>query len=97
MDLIYKDSFVVDGERYYHYSYGGKWQATKFVTVHGINYYNSKEAFQFETIQKVEDRDRVILHLVKRLETELEECCEITCDRDQCLSIVEEIKRILSI
>ena len=37
MDLIYKDSFVVDGERYYHYSYGGKWQSTKFVTVHGIN------------------------------------------------------------
>jgi hypothetical protein len=50
MDLIYKDSFVVDGERYYHYSYGGKWQATKFVTIHGINYYNSKEAFSFDTI-----------------------------------------------
>ena len=42
----------------------------------------------------MEDRDRVILHLVKRLETELE---ETTCDRDECLSIVGEIKRILSI
>jgi len=45
----------------------------------------------------MEDRDRVILHLIKRLEVELGECCEITCDKDQCLSIVEEIKRILSI
>ena len=45
----------------------------------------------------MEDRDRVIMHLIKRLETELEECCEITCDRDACLSIVDEIKRILSI
>ena len=42
----------------------------------------------------MEDRDRVILHLVKRLETELE---EITCDKESCLSIVGEIKRILSI
>ena len=42
----------------------------------------------------MEDRDRVILHLVKRLETELE---EITCDKNQCLDIVQEIKRILSI
>ena len=45
----------------------------------------------------MEGREGVILHLVKRLEVELEECCEITCDRDSCLSIVEEIKRILSI
>jgi hypothetical protein len=45
----------------------------------------------------MEDRDRVIMHLIKRLETELEECCEITCDRNECLSIVGEIKRILSI
>jgi len=45
----------------------------------------------------MKDRERVIMHLVTRLETELEECCEITCDRDECLSIVGEIKRILSI
>jgi hypothetical protein len=45
----------------------------------------------------MEDRDRVILHLVNRLEVELEECCEITCDKESCLSIVGEIKRILSI
>lgn len=50
MDLIYKDSFVVDGERYYHYSYGGKWQATKWVTIHGINYYNSNIPFSFEGV-----------------------------------------------
>jgi len=45
----------------------------------------------------MEDRDRVIMHLVTRLETELEECCEITCDKDHCMGIVQEIKRILSI
>jgi|TARA_B110000444_G_scaffold174025_1_gene162759 hypothetical protein len=45
----------------------------------------------------MEGTDRVILHLVKRLEVELEECCEITCDKGECLSIVGEIKRILSI
>lgn len=45
----------------------------------------------------MENRERVILHLVTRLETELEECCEITCDKGECLSIVDEIKRILSI
>ena len=48
MGLIYKDSFVVDGERYYHYSYGGKWTSNKFVTVHGIYYYNSDKPFQFD-------------------------------------------------
>ena len=48
MGLIYKDSFVVDGERYFHYSYGGKWTSDKFVTVHGINYYNSDKPFMFE-------------------------------------------------
>lgn len=40
----------------------------------------------------MEDRDRVILHLVKRLEVELEEG-----DKGKSLEIVEEIKRILSI
>jgi hypothetical protein len=50
-----------------------------------------------EITKAMEDRDRVIMHLIKRLETELEECCEITCDRNECLSIVGEIKRILSI
>tara|TARA_B110000977_G_scaffold150366_1_gene190668 strand:+ start:521 stop:721 length:201 start_codon:yes stop_codon:yes gene_type:complete len=50
MGLIYKDSFVVDGERYYHYSYGGKWTSTKFVTVHGITYYNSDVPFEFAPV-----------------------------------------------
>ena len=50
MDIVFKDSFVVDGERYYHYSYCGKWQATKFVTIHGVNYYNSDKPFAFESV-----------------------------------------------
>jgi len=45
-----------------------------------------------EITKAMEDRDRVIMHLIKRLETELK---ETTCDR--CLDIVQEIKRILSI
>jgi hypothetical protein len=40
----------------------------------------------------MEDRDRVILHLIKRLEVELEKG-----DKGNSLEIVEEIKRILSI
>jgi len=46
--------------------------------------------------KKMEDKEKVILHLVKRLEEEVEECCEITCDRERCLDIIEELKRILS-
>ena len=46
--------------------------------------------------KKMEDREKVILHLVKRLEEEIEECCEITCDRERCMDIIEELKRILS-
>jgi len=46
--------------------------------------------------KKMEDKEKVILHLVKRLEEEIEECCEITCDRERCLDIIEELKRILS-
>ena len=46
--------------------------------------------------KKMEDKEKVILHLVKRLEEEIEECCEITCDRERCMDIIEELKRILS-
>ena len=42
----------------------------------------------------MEDRDRVIMHLIKRLETELK---VTTCDSEECLDIIQEIKRILSI
>ena len=41
----------------------------------------------------MEDKEKVILHLVKRLEEEIEECCE---DRERCMDIIEELKRILS-
>jgi len=40
----------------------------------------------------MEDRDRVIMHLIKRLETLLDKG-----DKRGCLDIVQEIKRILSI
>jgi len=33
--------------------------------------------------------------LIDRLEEELEECCEITCDRDSCLSLIDELKKEL--
>ena len=46
--------------------------------------------------KKMEDKEKVILHLVKRLEEEIEECCEITWDRERCMDIIEELKRILS-
>jgi hypothetical protein len=46
--------------------------------------------------KKMEDKEKVILHLVKRLEEEIEECCEITCDRERCMDIIEELKKILS-
>jgi hypothetical protein len=42
------------------------------------------------------DKEKVILHIVKRLEEELEECCEITCDKDKCFSYIDELKKILS-
>ena len=44
----------------------------------------------------MEDKEKIILHLVKRLEEEIEECCEITCDRERCMDIIDELKRILS-
>jgi len=31
--------------------------------------------------------------IINKLEEEIEECCEITCDRDSCLSLIDELKR----
>jgi len=42
------------------------------------------------------DKEIVLLHIIKKLEEEMEECCEITCDRDKCLSYIDELKKILS-
>ena len=41
MNYSEKETIVVDGETYFHYSYGGKWNATKFIKIWGIHYYNS--------------------------------------------------------
>lgn len=43
-----------------------------------------------------EDKDIILLHIVKKLEGELEECCEITCNRELCFEYIDEIKRVLS-
>lgn len=44
MDTItLKDFVTIDGEKYWHYTFGGKYTSTKFVTIQGINYYNSNK------------------------------------------------------
>lgn len=35
-----KDFIVIDEEKYYHYSFFGKYKSTKFVVINGIHYYN---------------------------------------------------------
>jgi hypothetical protein len=40
---LLKDHFDIDGERYFHYTYGGKFTSTKFVVIDGIHYYNSNK------------------------------------------------------
>ena len=42
------------------------------------------------------DKEKVVLHIVKKLEEEMEECCEITCNRGLCFEYIDEIKKILS-
>lgn len=42
------------------------------------------------------DKEIVLLHIVKKLEEELEECCEITCNRELCFEYIDELKKILS-
>jgi len=44
-----RDSIKIDGEEYFHYEYGGKYNCTKFVVINGIHYYNGKKpAYDFE-------------------------------------------------
>ena len=38
---LLKDTITIDGETYFHYSYGGKYTSTKFIVWDGIHYYNS--------------------------------------------------------
>jgi len=40
---LLKDFITIDGEKYYHYTYGGKYSATKFIVIEGIHYYNSNK------------------------------------------------------
>ena len=40
---LLKDFIEIDGEKYYHYTYGGKYTSTKFIVIDGIHYYNSTE------------------------------------------------------
>ena len=44
----------------------------------------------------MKDKEKVVLHIVKKLEEEMEECCEITCNRELCFEYIDEIKKILS-
>ena len=37
---LLKDFITIDNEKYYHYELGGKWNATKFVVINGVHYYN---------------------------------------------------------
>jgi len=43
MNITSKDFFEIDGEKYYHYTYGGKYTSTKFVVINDIHYYNSNK------------------------------------------------------
>jgi hypothetical protein len=40
---ILKDFITIDGERYWHYTAGGKWTATKFIVWDGVHFYNSNK------------------------------------------------------
>ena len=40
---IWNDSITIDGEKYYHYTFGGKWTATKWIVWNGIYWYNSNK------------------------------------------------------
>jgi hypothetical protein len=42
------------------------------------------------------DKEIILLHIVKKLEEELEECCEITLNRELCFTYIDEIKRVLN-
>ena len=43
-----KDFVTIDGEKYWHYTFGGKYSSTKFVVINDIHYYNSNKPPQEE-------------------------------------------------
>lgn len=47
-----KEYLVIDGEKFYHYGFGGKYTATKFIVWDGIHWYNSNRPYFEEKIKK---------------------------------------------
>lgn len=40
---LMKDFIEIDGEKYWHYTHGGKYTSTKFIVWNGIHFYNSNK------------------------------------------------------
>jgi hypothetical protein len=47
---LLKESINIDGETYFHYNFGGKYSATKWIVINGITYYNSNKPPQDEPL-----------------------------------------------
>ena len=47
---LLKDFIEIDGEKYYHYTNGGKYKCTKFIVVNGIHYYNGGKSLTEDMI-----------------------------------------------
>lgn len=45
---LIREFIEIDGEKYFHYLFGGKYTCTKFIVVNGIHYYNSNKPPQSE-------------------------------------------------
>ena len=43
---LIKEFIEIDGEKYFHYLFGGKYTCTKFIVINGIHYYNSNKPSQ---------------------------------------------------
>jgi len=41
-----KDFVEIDGEKYWHYTFGGKYSSDKFVVINDIHYYNSNKPLE---------------------------------------------------
>ena len=47
---LLKDFITIDGERYWHYTHGGKYTSDKWIVVDGVHYYNSNKPLIEERI-----------------------------------------------
>jgi hypothetical protein len=45
-----KDYIIIDDVKYWHYGFGGKWTATKWIVWDGIHWYNSNKPLPEERI-----------------------------------------------